>query len=441
MEDSAAGPAARAAAPSPDVIAALTWGGLKIRSLNIAQVCPYDLDRPGGVQTHIKDTAAALAELGHRVTVIAPAVNAAQPASEILFPNVRILRLGRAHRVRLSGTRFEVSLALGRQHRRLAAALRPGRFDVVHYHALWTPALPLQAFVACSAPRVVTFHDTPPGDFGRAMLRAASRALLPRIDEVIAVSDAPRAHLQAGPQQLVRIVPPCTDLRRFTPTLSPPPASTSETVTLLFVGRLEPRKGVMLLLEGYRRLCADGLRVRLVIAGSGGEEPALRRFVARHRLSDVTFLGRFDEAEAPRLYAACDIACAPSPYGESFGIVVAEAMASGRPVVAAANPGYRTLLTGEAAEMLTPPGDAEGLYRTLRRLVLDPPLRARLGAWGLAASKTYDCRNVAPTIVEIYRAAMMSSRAARVTRWLWTPAPDLVAETPDLATSRAVSGD
>jgi phosphatidylinositol alpha-mannosyltransferase len=336
-----------------------------------------------------------------------------------------------------------VSLALGRQHRRLTAALRPGRFDLVHYHALWTPALPLQAFAYCSAPRVVTFHDTPPGAFGRAILRAASRILLPRIDEVIAVSDAPRAHLHAGPEQLVRIVPPCTDLRRFTPTPSPSPptAPPGETVTLLFVGRLEPRKGAMLLLEGYRRLCADGLRVRLVIAGSGGEEPALRRFVARHRLPDVTFLGRFDEAEAPNLYAACDIACAPSPYGESFGIVVAEAMASGRPVVAAANRGYRTLLTGEAAEMLAPPGDAEGLYRRLRRLVLDPSLRARLGAWGLAASKSYDCRNVASTIVEIYRAAMTSSRRASVGLRTWTPSPDLVAENPDLVTSQGLGGD
>ena len=139
-------------------------------SLKIAQVCPYDLDRPGGVQAHVRDTAAALGELGHQVTILAPKV---QPGPSLvrLAPNVRVLRLGRAHAVRLSGTRFEASLALGYQHGRLRAALRPGAFDVAHYHTLWTPLLPIQAFALSPAPSVVTFHDTPPDTLGGALSR------------------------------------------------------------------------------------------------------------------------------------------------------------------------------------------------------------------------------------------------------------------------------
>ncbi len=394
------------------------------------------MDRPGGVQVHVRDTSAALAELGHKVTIISPNVGGEGRVRGREAPNVRDLRLGRAHSVRFSGTKFEVSLASGYQHRRLAAALRPGRFDVVHYHSLWTPALPFQAFACSRGPSVVTFHDTPPdsltGQISRAVLRAASGLLAPHIDEIIAVSEAPRGHLQAPPDRAIWVMPPCTDLRRFAPEPERSARPPGQPVTILFVGRLEPRKGVMLLLESYRRLCADGLDVRLVIAGDGGEEPALRRFAGQHRLPGVSFIGRFDAADAPGLYAACDIACAPSPYGESFGIVVAEAMASGKPVVAAANSGYRTLLTGEAAELLAPPGDAITLYDRLKRLASDPQLRARLGAWGQMEAQRYDCRSVAPKLLDIYRRAMASPMRAITSRGpVRSHRPDLIIDGPE----------
>jgi phosphatidylinositol alpha-mannosyltransferase len=376
--------------------------------LKIAHVCPYDLDRPGGVQAHIRDTAAALGELGHSVTILAPKVGPG-PGVRTLTPNVRVLRLGRAHAIRLSGTRFEASLAWGREHGRLRAAMRPGAFDVVHYHTLWSPLLPMQVFACSEAARVVTFHDTPPDTLGgalsRAVLTAVSRVLLPRVDQAIAVSEAPRAHLRPASGQTVRIAPPCTDLRRFSAG-GPIASEGGDEVSLLFVGRLEPRKGVMLLLRAYRRLCLEGLPVRLAIAGVGSEEAALRRYVERTGLPRVSFLGRFSDSEAPALYAGCDIACAPSPYGESFGIVIAEAMAAGKPVVAAANPGYRTLLQAHADILLAPPGDVEGLSRRLRRLVVDPELRSRLGQWAQEEARRYDCRAVAPELVDLYRQAI-----------------------------------
>jgi phosphatidylinositol alpha-mannosyltransferase len=221
---------------------------------------------------------------------------------------------------------------------------------------------------------------------------------------------------------LVWIAPPSTDLRRFEQT-PPPHAAPAGAVTILFVGRLEPRKGVMVLAEAYRRLCADGLPVRLVIAGSGEEEPRLRRFIALHRLPGVVLAGRFSDQDAPQVYAQGDIVCAPSPYGESFGIVIAEAMASARPVVAAANRGYRTLLTGEGAALLAPPGDPAGLYQRLKGLVLDPALRARYGAWGRDQARRYDCRQLAPRLIDIYRQALMlPSRAAEPWDGRWSPA-------------------
>jgi len=381
------------------------------RRLKIAQVCPYDLDRPGGVQTHVRDTAAALGELGHVVTILAPKARQG-PAWVRLGPNVTVLHIGSARAISLSGTRFEASIAWGYQHARLKAAMRRGGFDVVHVHTPWAPVLSIQAFACGPGAKVVTFHDTPPdtvgGAISKTILRGLSRLLLPHVDVAIAVSEAPRSHLWAPRTQPIEITPPCTDLRRFAAAGS---VDGRARVSLLFVGRLEPRKGVRVLLEAYQRLCDEGLPVTLTIAGAGSEEPALRRYVEQHALPDVRFLGGFDDRQATALYGACDIVCAPSLYGESFGIVIAEAMAAGKPVVAAANRGYRTLLQAHSDELLAPPGDSQGFADRLRRLVLDGELRARLGAWGRAEALRYDCRTVAPELVATYRRAMGLSEA------------------------------
>lgn len=385
--------------------------------MKIAQICPYDIDRPGGVQTHIRDTAVALQALGHHVVIVAPKVSDAVPPPSGRETGVRIVRIGAARKIGLGATNYEISLALGLERRRLDALMREEDFDVVHFHTMWTPLLPFQVFRRSRAANVATFHDTAPrtptGAVLRALFRAIGRRLLPRLDAVVTVSPAPLEHLSAARGVHVHIVPPCTDLRRFAET---PPSQRKHTdgrIDILFLGRLEKRKGAMLLLQAYRRLCADNLPVRLLIAGGGEDEPMLRHFVREHGLTEVEFIGAFDTEKTPGLYAGCDIFCAPSPYGESFGIVVAEAMASGKPVVAAANAGYRTLLTGEAARFLTPPGDADAIYDALRILVLDRDLRARLGAWGRKEAQRYDCRAVAPQLVAIYEQAIEAAETKR----------------------------
>ena len=323
-----------------------------------------------------------------------------------------VWRVGRAVGAKFAGTAFELSIALGAEARRLQALMQG--FDVVHCHAIWTPVLPMQALLASGAASVATVHDTPPdtavGAFARNVIPHVSRMVLPLFDRVVTVSAAPRAHLRPAPGQSISIIPPCTDLSRFTAS-SPRSRTEDEAPTILFLGRLEPRKGCGLLLEAYRRLCAEGLKVRLVIVGGGAEEPSLRRKAAEHGLQDVVFTGRLPDEEALQHYADCDIFCAPAPYGESFGIVIAEAMSAGKPVVAAANPGYSTVLAGEEAGRLTTPGDAGALHRALRELVLDPGLRRRLGERGKAEAVQYDCRAVAPRLLAVYREAILAHDA------------------------------
>ncbi len=382
--------------------------------MKIAQICPYDFDRPGGVQVHIRDTAIALQELGCEVTVIAPRVDrddAIPPP-----PGVTLVKVGRTRKVGFAGTAFELSLATGDGLLELEALLAPGRFDVVHFHSVWTPVMPMQAFLASRTAKVATVHETPPEGAGGLIpkfgLRALSLLTFPYVDAVIGVSEAPLTNVIPARGQPVFVLPPCTDLRRFAEAPPPRRETGDERTTILFAGRLEPRKGAMSLLQAFHRLRQDGLAVRLLIAGTGQEEGALRRYVAEHRVSDVEFTGGFQDPDAPDLFGASDIFCAPSLYGESFGIVIAEAMAAGRPVVAAGNRGYRTLLTGEGARFLTPPGDVDALHVALRDLAVDPVLRLQLGAWGRREALKYDCRQVAPKLVEVYAQAI-ARRASR----------------------------
>lgn len=375
-------------------------------SMRIAQICPYDMDRPGGVQAHIRDLGAALEALGHRVTVFAPAVGLPMPRPG----GPEVIRLGRARKIGFGGTAYEISIVLGAERRRLACAVEDGAFDVMHYHTMWTPLLPIQVFCRSKAANVATFHDTPAPTLEGRMLalafRALSRTLLPKLDAVIVPSQAPLDHLaKVGPK--VTILPPVTNVSRFAQArLTRRPPFEDGRVNILFLGRLEQRKGAHLLFQAYRKLIREGLPLRLIVAGTGPEEHALRDFTAANALPNVVFIGEFSAEETPQLYADCDIFCAPSPYGESFGIVLAEAMASGKPVVAAANAGYRTVLTDEGAQGLVAPGDAGALANAIRTFANTPALRQRLGAWGRAQAMRYDASAIAPKFVALYETAI-----------------------------------
>jgi phosphatidylinositol alpha-mannosyltransferase len=374
--------------------------------MKIAQICPYDIDRPGGVQRHIRDTTEALAERGHQVTIIAPGTDTPpRPAPS----GVAIHRLGRSFRIGIFGTTFEIALALGRQRAQLKALMR--QFDVAHFHTVWSPFLALQALSFFDGPAVATFHDTPPetlsGRMLRALFRLISRRLLPRFDAILTPSEAPQRHLVSGPGQTLTIFPPCTDLRPFM-NAEPQPGFRDGPLNILFLGRLEPRKGAMLLLKAFASLRAANPRLRLIIAGTGAEEKALRNHVETNRIPSVIFAGA--PSDPPSWFATADIFCAPSPYGESFGIVIAEAMASGKPVVAAANAGYRTLLTGEAARFLVTPGEPQALAEALAVLAADDGLRHRLGEWGRTSAPRYDCRTLAPQLEAIFRDAIQAHR-------------------------------
>lgn len=369
--------------------------------MKICIVCPYAMSSTGGVQTHIRDVAREMQRLGHEITVISPG-----PADKN-NPGYNQVICGNSRKITFNRTSFDTSFIRGEALKTLKSHLADHEYDIIHYHTIWSPFLPLQVFYYSRAANIATFHDTPPDNFAGTLTRAVfyllSHILIRRLQAVIAVSPAPAGHLARIAGKEVHIIPPCISLKQYRHAAAAVQNDGRANVVLLFVGRLDERKGIFVLLRAYSRLLDDKLDVRLLIAGGGRQENRVREFIHEQNLAGVELLGEIEDADKLRIYAACDIFCSPALYGESFGIVLVEAMANGKPVVAAANRGYRYVLADKAGLCLSPPGDSDDLYLKLRRLVTDPRLRKELGEWGIEESVKYDCETVVPRILDLYR--------------------------------------
>ena len=372
--------------------------------MRIAIVCPYDLYSPGGVQTHIMDIASELRKCGHYVKIIAPLCENGREENE------HIIFFGKSRKIEFNKTRFDISIVYGKDKKKLVDTLRQYKFDIIHYHTIWTPFLPLQVLLASGSVNVATFHDTPPDNISGKLTKFVFLILgffiMKRLDSVIAVSEAPAEHLVKIPGRKIHILPPCTDLTPFSPDIEPYISRSDQIVTILFLGRLEYRKGIDILLQAFSKLVNQNYNVRLLIAGNGNDAVKIERNIKSMNLSQIIMLGHIDESDKAACYTSCDIFCSPALYGESFGIVLVEAMASGRPVIAAANKGYSKLLQSKANLCLAKPGDAGDLYLKLRNLIVNRNLREELGQWGIEEAKKYQCSNLIHKYINIYEDAL-----------------------------------
>lgn len=385
--------------------------------MRIVQVCPYDPDRHGGVQRHMHALAAALRARGHDTLIIAPGVaRGAEPG---------LWRLGAMRSVAFAGTRFEVTWAAPQDLAAMLADLRRWQPDVVHFHTPWDPLMPWQLFRRLDdVARVATFHDTPPpglaGSTLRQLFKVLSRYLLARLDGAIAVSAAPLAHLRPGVAGVVPVVlPPVTDLSGFFAIGKP----AGQFSTVLFIGRLEPRKGIAVLLDAISRLASGAValpaglpRPRFVIAGDGDLRGAVQQTMARLGAGWIDFIGSPSEAEQRQLLGEATLAVSPALYGESFGIVLAEALASGTPIIGADNAGYATVLSGAGARLLVPAGDAGAMAQRIAELLASPGERAELAVWGRSHARQFDVAERIGDFEEFYRGAIARHAGAGARR-------------------------
>jgi phosphatidylinositol alpha-mannosyltransferase len=360
-------------------------------SLRIAIVAPYDLSVPGGVNTQIRGQARALRHLGHTVDVFGPASGTLTDGEH---------SLGRAVAITLGGTES----GLGIDPRAVAAVGRLARrpFDVVHVHEPLTPLVPWLVVAGARAPLVGTFHVHRESGHGLyALWRGALRPLIRRLRARIAVSDSARRTVSTHFPGDYEIVPNGIDVDDFRRARPRPRALASGRRVVLCVGRLEPRKGVDGLIRAMALVRTAVPDVLLVIAGDGPERAALAALAGDN--GDVQFAGRVTDVELPSYVQAADIVCSPALGGESFGIVLLEAMACAKPIVASRIEGYEALVGPAGCARLVTPGDAGALAAALTELLKSPDEAQRLGQAGAAAAREYDWTVIGRRLDAIYR--------------------------------------
>ncbi len=339
--------------------------------MRVGLVCPYSWTVPGGVQRHVAGLAAALRATGVQAEILAPADG----------PTDGIVPLGRSVPIPSNGSIQRVALSPAAIVR-TARAVRSGGYDLVHLHEPMLPATCLTALAAARVPVVATFHM-----FRRALLWYAIFAPLVRpaarrLAACVAVSPAAAEYARRGTGREIEVIPNGIDHA----TLTALPAK-RRGGRILFIGRDEPRKGLGVLLDAFALLPGEPELVLVGPASARGER--------------VRALGRLSDDELRCQLAAADVLAAPSLRGESFGIVLLEAMAAGVPVVASAIDGYRAVLP-EAAGRLVPPGDVGALAAALADLLGDAELRRRMGEAGRRESARYAWPRIAERVLEVY---------------------------------------
>jgi phosphatidylinositol alpha-mannosyltransferase len=371
--------------------------------MKIALVSPYDYPYPGGVTKHISTLYDCFRRLGHKVKII----TACSDVGENL-PDHVIKVSGFITPVPFSGSVARISLA-PIIYQRVKRLLRQEQFDVIHVHEPMTPALPLVVLRHCKViPHAVivgTFHAYRETSAGYNYGRPIFGRFIQRLDGRIAVSKASRDYIaQYFPGDYV-IIPNGIDVARFSdPSLAPIQRFNDGKPNILFVGRLEKRKGFRHLLAAFAHIKKAVPEARLIVAGAyeKADKEAFVLYARSHRLRDVRFVGLVSEEDLPRYYRTCDVFCAPSIGFESFGLVLLEAMAAGRPIVASDIVGYRTVVRNGEEGLLVPPGDEEALATALVSLLRDPGLRQRVGERGQARASAYSRDRIAQRILDFY---------------------------------------
>lgn len=351
--------------------------------VRVAQVCPYSLTVPGGVQGQVLGLARALRAQGHETRVLAPCDGPP--------PDVGVTPLGRSIPLASNGSVAPIAPDLPCILRTMRAVADEG-FDMVHLHEPFVPGPTLVLLAFATQPLLGTFHRAG-ASRAYALVRPGARRLARRLATSCAVSAEAMATATAALGGSYQLMFNGIEIDRFAkaqpwPTLGP---------TVMFIGRHEPRKGLSVLLDAFEALPAG---TRLWVVGTGPQTEELRR---RHAdLAGVEWLGRIGDAEAASRLAGAHAFCAPSLHGESFGVVLVEAMAARTPIVASDLPAYRRVARSGEDAVLVRPGDAAALADGLRRVLSADGLSRRLAAAGEARAAEFAMSRLAELYAGLY---------------------------------------
>ncbi|MBI1878055.1 MAG: glycosyltransferase family 4 protein [Chloroflexi bacterium] len=371
--------------------------------MKIALISPYDFPYPGGVTEHIMALARGIRQRGHQAHILA----ACSGYQGEFFPDTKAVTR-RVMSIPIAGAVARVGLSpLG--YARMKKILQREAFDVIHLHEPLTPSITWWALLhARTLPQAVTvgtfhaYHECPNWLYTRG--RPIFGKFFRRLDSLIAVSAAAYNFAYQMFPGDYRIIPNGIDLNRFGRHSRLAPCDSVQATTILFVGRLDKRKGFANLLEAFIKLKPDCPHLRLQVVGpfTPRECAPYQEIVRAEHVTDVEFVGYVSPEALPNFYHRADIFCAPSIGFESFGIVLLEAMAAGLPIVASDIAGYRSLLTHGQEGLLAPPGQTDALAAALRQLLDQPQQRREIGRRGRLKANQYSWDTIVDKILDVY---------------------------------------
>lgn len=365
--------------------------------MKIALVSPYDWAHPGGVNNHILALSNEFTRRGHRTTIIAPS---SKPAEEVRGDNLALIG-SRTVPLPLSGSWARVSFSFHR-NREIKRLLDNEEFDVVHMHEPLFPIAPLAALRFSKALNVGTFHAYVRRSRGYRGFRPLLKRWVGNLHGRIAVSKPAAELINRYYPGNYTIIPNGIDLAHFSADAQPFERFMDGKLNLLFVGRMEKRKGLRFLLAAFARLKWEYPQLRLIVVGPGRLDAPSERMLGERYVDDVEIIGGVPYDDLPRYYRTADIFCSPATGGESFGIVLLEAMAAGAPVLASNIPGYASVISDTGTGMLFEPSDEVSLADAIVRLMQQPELRARMAARGREHVQRFSWDRVASEVLDYY---------------------------------------
>lgn len=378
--------------------------------MKIGLVCPYNIAKGGGVQEIVRAMRKELISRGHEVKIITP-----QPRDAEGCDMEGVICLGAAADFRSplhTTPQFSVSVDTDEIDRMLEVE----QFDILHFHEPWVPHLSRQILSRSTSVNVATFHAKVPETLmSRTVARVVTpytKSVLKYLHELTAVSEAAAEYVGGLTDQPVTIIPNGIDLSMYKkPRAQKSPAGSRKVI--FYIGRLERRKGIKYLLRAYQLLSQDHDDVALVLAGDGPERTKLEAMASEMQLADVTFLGHVSEEVKLQLLATSDLFCSAAVFGESFGIVLLEAMASGLVTVAGNNSGYASVMKDLGAVSLINPHDIEEFARRLELLLYQPDLRELWKTWAYTYVKQFSYTRVVNQYETLYEGALNRHQVER----------------------------
>lgn len=367
--------------------------------MKVGLVCPYSITKGGGVQEIVRALQRGLIARGHDAYIITPLPReGAEPDEKVIFIG-NSTDLGSPW-----GTTGQVSAGVSEA---IDQMLEEHQFDILHFHEPWVPMISLQILSRSNTVNVATFHAKLPENM---MSRTISKVITPYtksilkyIHELTAVSDAAADFVCSMTDRSVAIIPNGVDLSFYKPPVRR--SDRRKMKTILYVGRMEPRKGVKYLLHAFRLLQEKQPSTKLLLAGDGTDREKMEELAADLELQNVQFLGYISNEEKVRHMQTADLFCAPALHGESFGIVLLEAMACGLVTVAGDNPGYASVMQGMGAISIVNPKHSAEFARRLDLMLHENDLRGLWRTWAHDEVKQYDWAEVVSQYEGIYNAA------------------------------------